>query len=61
MEKYPHYALPYDLKKQLDRISILAYEGVMKNKIVFTQEELPSILPSEGSMITSLFSAFYQQ
>ena len=37
--------LPYDLKKQLDHISILAYEGVMNNKIVFTQDELPSILP----------------
>ena len=37
--------LPRDLKKQLKHISILAYEGVMKNKIVFTQDELPSILP----------------
>ena len=38
-------ALPRDLKKQLKHISILAYEGVMNNKIVFTQDELPSILP----------------
>ena len=38
-------ALPRDLKKQLENISILAYEGVMNNKIVFTQDELPSILP----------------
>ena len=37
--------LPRDLKKQLEHISILAYEGVMNNKIVFTQDELPSILP----------------
>ena len=45
-------ALPPDLKKQLEHISILAYKGVMDNKIVFSQDELPSILPSEGSMIT---------
>ena len=38
-------ALPRDLKKQLKHISILAYEGVIKNKIVFTQDELSSILP----------------
>ena len=38
--------LPYDLKKQLKHISILAYKGVMNNKIVFTQDELPSILPT---------------
>ena len=44
-------ALPHDLKKQLKHISILAYEGVMNNKIVFTQDELPSILPTEGSSI----------
>ena len=37
--------LPRDLKKQLKHISILAYEGVMNNKMVFTQDELPSILP----------------
>ena len=37
--------LPRDLKKQLKHISILVYEGVMNNKIVFTQDELPSILP----------------
>ena len=38
-------ALPRDLKKQLELISILAYEGVMNNKIVFIQDELPSISP----------------
>ena len=38
-------ALPRDLKKELKHISILAYEGVIKNKIVFTHRELPSILP----------------
>ena len=37
--------LPRDLKKQLKLISMLAYEGVMNNKIVFTQDELPSVLP----------------
>ena len=41
-------ALPRDLKKQLKHISILAYEGVMNNKIVFTQDELPSILPTSS-------------
>ena len=34
--------LPRDLKKQLKHISILAYEGVMNNRIVFTQDELNS-------------------
>ena len=38
-------ALPRDLKKQLKHISTLAYEGVMNNKIVFTQDELQAILP----------------
>ena len=47
-------ALPHDLKKHLDYISILAYAGVMKNKIVFTQHELRSILPS-GFLDTILF------
>ena len=37
--------LPRDLKKLLEQISLLAYKGVMNNKIVFTQDELPSILP----------------
>ena len=36
--------LPCDLKEQLDSICILAYEGIMQNKVIFTQEELPSIL-----------------
>ena len=50
-------ALPRDLKKQLKHISILAYEGVMNNKIVFTQDELPSILPrSSWDMILNLLS-----
>ena len=38
--------LPHDLKEQLDSICVLAYEGIMQNKVVFTQEELPSILPT---------------
>ena len=38
--------LPRDLKEQLDSICILAYKGIMQNKVVFTQEELPSILPT---------------
>ena len=40
--------LPRDLKKQLKHISILAYEGVMNNKVVFTQDELPFILPKSS-------------
>ena len=49
--------LPRDLKKQLKHISILAYEGVMNNKIVFTQDELPSILPrSSLDMILNFLS-----
>ena len=49
--------LPRDLKKQLKHISILAYEGVMNNKIVFTQDELPSILPrSSWDMILNVLS-----
>ena len=38
--------LPRDFKEQLDSICILAYEGIMQNKVVFTQKELPSILPA---------------
>ena len=38
--------LPRDFKEQLDSICILAYEGIMQNKVVFTQDELPSILPT---------------
>ena len=38
--------LPCDLKEQLDSICTLAYEGIMQNKFVFTQDELPSILPT---------------
>ena len=38
--------LPCDLKEQLDSICTLAYEGIMQNKVVFTQDELPSILPA---------------
>ena len=49
--------LPRDLKKQLKHISILAYEAVMNNKIVFTQDELPSILPrSSWDMILNVLS-----
>ena len=49
--------LPRDLKKQLNHISILAYKGVMNNKIVFTQDELPSILPrSSWDMILNFLS-----
>ena len=49
--------LPRDLKKQLKHISILAYKGVMNNKIVFTQDELPSILPrSSWDMILNFLS-----
>ena len=49
--------LPHDLKKQLKHISILAYEGVMNNKIVFTQDELPSILPrSSWDMVLNFLS-----
>ena len=49
--------LPHDLKKQLEHISILAHEGVMNNKIVFTQDELPSILPrSSWDMILNYVS-----
>ena len=49
--------LPLDLKKQLKHISILAYKGVMNNKIVFTQDELPSILPrSSWDMILNFLS-----
>ena len=42
--------LPRDLKKQLKSICILAYEGIMQNKVVFMQEELPSAhdLPTMG-------------
>ena len=40
--------LPCDLKEQLDSICTLAYEGIMQNKVVFTQDELPSILPTSA-------------
>ena len=49
--------LPRDLKKLLEHISILAYKGVMNNKIVFTQDELPSILPrSSWDMLLNFLS-----
>ena len=48
--------LPRDLKKQLKLISILAYEGVMNNKRVFTQDELPSILQQQRHKIKSFLS-----
>ena len=37
--------LPHVLKTHLKHISILAYEGVMNNKIVFTQDDIQFILP----------------
>ena len=35
--------LPSDLKEPLDKLSELAFNGVMQNKIVFTQKELTSL------------------
>ena len=35
--------LPADLKEQLHKLSELAFNGVMRNKIVFTQKELTSL------------------
>ena len=35
--------LPADLKEQLHKLSELAFNGVMQNKIVFTQKELASL------------------
>ena len=35
--------LPADLKKQLHKLSEVAFNGVMQNKIVFTQKELTSL------------------
>ena len=35
--------LPADLKEQLHKLSELAFNGVMQNKIVFTQKELTSL------------------
>ena len=32
--------LPRDLRNQLIRLSILAFEGVKQNKVVFTKEDL---------------------
>ena len=46
-------ALPRDLNRHLKHISILAYEGVMNNKIVFTQDELPR---SSWDMILNFLS-----
>ena len=34
---------PADLKEQLHNLSVLAFKGVMENKIVFTQKELASL------------------
>ena len=36
--------LPYDLKEHLNNISILAYEGIMQDKVVFSQQEISSLL-----------------
>ena len=41
--------LPHDLKVQLDSICRLAYKGTMLNQVVFTQEELSSIIPTPAS------------
>ena len=38
--------LTCDLKEQLDSICILAYEGILQNKVVFTQKDISSILPT---------------
>ena len=38
--------LPHDLKKFFYAICLLAYKGIVKNKVVFTQDDLPSILPT---------------
>ena len=37
--------LPHDLKDHLNNICILAYEGIMKDKVVFSQQEISSLLP----------------
>ena len=38
--------LPCDLKEHLDNICKLAYEGIMQNKVVFTQNEISMLLLS---------------
>ena len=35
--------LPGDLKEQLHKLSVLAFEGMMQNKIVFSQKEIASL------------------
>ena len=37
--------LPSDLKENLKNIRIIAYEGIMQDKVVFSQQELSSLLP----------------
>ena len=37
--------LPLDLKEHINNISKLAYEGIMQNKVVFSQNELSTLLP----------------
>ena len=38
--------LPHDLKEHLNNICILAYEGIMQSKVVFTQDEISTLLLS---------------
>ena len=37
--------LPLDLKEHINNVSKLAYEGIMQNKVVFSQNELLTLLP----------------
>ena len=37
--------LPHDLKENLNNICIMAYEGIMQDKVVFSQQEILSLLP----------------
>ena len=44
--------LPYDIKSKLDNLSILAYNGVMRDKVVFYSKDLrKSNLPSDLSSL----------
>ena len=37
--------LPHDLKEHLNNICKLAYEGIMQDKVVFSKQEISSLLP----------------
>ena len=37
--------LPHDLKDHLNNICILAYKGIMQDKVVFSEQEVSSLLP----------------